>query len=287
MLVQSKDTHIEIEKIQISMIRQESIAKRASRMCSLSQTTRQLSKRAIKRANQALSEREFYLLFVGYLYGSNLANQLRHNLKSIPQQKTMKQAEIITAAHPIAKAFDELGILYYIGGSVASSVYGMPRATQDVDMVTDLNPQQVSSLVEKLSAAYYIDEDIILEAINGGFSFNLIHLETMIKIDIFITKNEPYHRSVFQRRREDTLDIEDNSLKFYIASSEDIILSKLDWFRLGGFMSEQQWRDIQGVLKIQKDSLDIKYLLTWAKKLGLNDILKKAFHEAGFNVSYI
>lgn len=282
MLAQSKDTHIEIEKIQISMIRQESIAKKASRMCSLSQTTRQLSRRAIKRANPTLNDGELDRLFVGYLYGSDLANRLDHYLNKKPQ-KAMKQAEIIAAAYPVAKAFDELGILYYIGGSVASSVYGMPRATQDVDMVSDLKPQQISPLVEKLSSAYYIDKDMILEAINRNSSFNLIHLDTMIKIDVFMCKDEAYHRSAFQRRREDTLDAEDNVLKFYIASYEDIILSQLDLFRMGSQISEQQWRDIQGVLKIQKDSLDIDYLFTWAKDLGLNQLLKKAFHEAGIS----
>ncbi len=279
MLAQSKDTHIEIEKIQISMIRQESIAKKVSRMCSLSQTTRQLSRRAIKRANPILNEEELDRLFVGYLYGSDLANRLSPHLKK--RSHAMKQAEIITAAYPVVKAFDELGILYYIGGSVASSVYGMPRATQDVDMVSDLKPQQITPLVEKLSSAYYIDKDMILEAINRNSSFNLIHLDTMIKIDVFMCKNEAYHRSAFQRRREDTLDAEDQALKFYIASSEDVILNKLNWFRMGDQISEQQWRDIQGVLKIQKDSLDIDYLFTWAKDLGLNQLLKKAFHEAG------
>jgi hypothetical protein len=284
MLAQSSDTHIEIEKIQISMIRQESIAKKASRMCSLSQTTLQLSRRAIKRANPTLNEGELDILFVGYLYGSDLAERFCHHFNNKPQQ-AMKKADIIEAAHPVATAFDELGICYYIGGSVASSVYGFPRATQGVDLVTDLKAQHVSPLVEKLSSTYYIDKDMIFEAICGGKSFNLIHLDTMIKIDVFLTKDAPYHRSVFQRRREDTLDVEDDNapLKFFIASSEDIILNKLDWFRMRGYISEQQWRDIQGVLKVQKESLDREYLFSWAKELELTDLLEKACQEAGLS----
>jgi len=123
----------------------------------------------------------------------------------------------------------------------------MPRATQNVDIVTDLKPQHAHFLAEQLGSAYYVDIDMILDAISEGSCFNLIHLDTMIKIDVFITK--PYHRSAFSRKRKDTLDEEDNSLQFYIASSEDVILSKLDWFRIGGYVSEQQWRDIQGVFE--------------------------------------
>ena len=280
MLAQSKDTDVKIEKILISMIRQESIAKRASRMCSLSQTTQQLSRRAIKRAHPTFNEQQLKQLFIKYIYGLDVSESFCHYFNKKPQQ-AMKKSDIIEAAHPIAKAFDELGICYYIGGSVASSVYGFPRSTQDIDMVTDLKLQHVSPLVEKLSSAYYIDKDMILEAINTKISFNLIHLDTMIKIDIFQTKDAPYHRSVFQRRKKDTLDAEDeNALKFYLASSEDIILNKLDWFRIAGYISEQ-WRDIQGVLKIQQESLDIQYLFSWAKELELTELLEKACFEAG------
>jgi hypothetical protein len=137
-------------------------------------------------------------------------------------------------------------------------------------------------LVEKLSSAYYIDKDMILEALSSRKSFNLIHLDTMIKIDVFMIKDEPYHRSALQRRRKYTLNIEnENALEFYLASSEDIILNKLDWFRMGNYVSEQQWRDIQGILKVQQESLDREYLLRWAENLGLSELLKKAFQDAG------
>ena len=308
MLTQSSDTHRDIETIQISMIRRESTAKKASQMCSLSQSIRQLSKRAIKRANPTLSEQELKLLFIRYLYGSDLADRFSNYLigithffygnkkdlrflKTISRQQsnrettatTMKQVELIAAIEPVVKAFNQLSILYYIGGSIASSVYGMPRATQDIDLVVDLKPQQIRFLVAQLESAYYIDEEMIMKALDQGTSFNLIHLDTMIKIDIFLVKDEPYHHAAFQRKRQDTLDEEENSLQFYLASSEDIILNKLDWFRIGGYVSDQQWRDIQGVLKIQQPSLDLKYLVTWAKKLGLADWLEKAFQEAGID----
>lgn len=276
MLPQSVDTHIEIEKIQLAMIRRESISKRFSRLCSLSKIVRQLSKRAVKRANPALNHQELEILFVRYLYGSELADRFCNKLS---HKKAMKTADIITAAKPLAKVFEELAIPYYIGGSIASSVYGMPRATQDVDVVTDLKFQHIPFLIERLESDYYIDEEMISEAISKNSCFNLLHLDTMIKIDVFVVKNELYQKTVFERKRQETLDEEDGTLRFYLASSEDIVLTKLNWFRIGGFVSEQQWRDILGILKVQKESLDIKYLLRWAKELGLHEILAKAFQE--------
>jgi hypothetical protein len=98
----------------------------------------------------------------------------------------MRDPDLLAAIGPVAKAFETLGVLYYIGGSLASSAYGAPRATLDVDMVSDLKPQHVRSLVKMLESSYYIDEDAILEAIHRHSSFNLIHLETMIKVDVFL-----------------------------------------------------------------------------------------------------
>jgi len=161
----------------------------------------------------------------------------------------MNNPDILIAAEPVAKAFEKLGILYYIGGSVASSAYGIPRSTMDVDMVSDLKPEHVRSFVKMLEPSYYIDENMILDAIRRCSSFNLIHLETMLKIDVFITKNAPYDIETFKRRRKDTLDEEQKTAEFYLVSPEDIILNKLAWYRLGGGVSDRQWNDVLGVLK--------------------------------------
>ena len=163
----------------------------------------------------------------------------------------MKSPDIISAVKPVVEAFDKLGIPYYIGGSVASSTYGLARSTLDIDMVSDLKSENVHKLVKILEASYYIDEDRILDAIQRRSSFNLIHLETMFKVDVFVAKEGSYHKETFVRRRKDTLDEDDPTVEFYLASPEDIILNKLDWYRLGGGVSERQWNDILGVLKEQ------------------------------------
>jgi len=288
MLPQSSDTPIEIEKIQISMIRRESLAKKMVHIASLTQTSRQFSKRAIKRANPTLNEPELNRLLMKYWYDLNLKPVIKYQLPTIQEglkkQMTMKN-EMVEAIKPLIEVFNQLGILYYIGGSVASSIYGMPRATQDIDLVTHFKSEHIAHLEQALESTYYIDQEMILKAIINGTSFNLIHLETMMKIDIFLLKNDPYHQIAFGRKKEELFDEQDHILRFYIASCEDVILTKLDWFRLGGGISEQQWRDIQGVLKIQQESLDIDYLLTWARELELTNLLEKAFQDAGLMVN--
>ncbi len=193
----------------------------------------------------------------------------------------MKNPDILVATEPVAEAFEKLGILYYIGGSVASSAYGIPRSTMDVDIVSDLKAQHVRTLVRMLESSYYIDEYMIFDAIERRSSFNIIHLDTMLKIDIFITKNSSYDIETLRRRRKDTLDEEHKSVEFYLASPEDIVLNKLLWFRLGGGVSERQWKDVAGVLKVQKNTLDIKYLQQWASELEVEDLLENAFKDAG------
>ena len=193
----------------------------------------------------------------------------------------MKKPDILVALEPVANSFDKLGVAYYIGGSVASSAYGIARATLDVDMVSDLSRQHVSYLVKMLQSDYYIDEEMILEAIERRSSFNLIHLETMIKVDVFVAKDTPHEREVFRKKRKDTLDEEEGGNEFYLSSAEDIVLKKLEWFQLGGEVSEQQWRDVQGVLKIQGNLLDREYLRYWAAELGIGDLLDLAFRDAG------
>jgi len=195
----------------------------------------------------------------------------------------MKNLDIIDAIRPIIKAFEKLGILYYIGGSIASSAYGVARATLDVDMISDLKNEHVHPFAEMLKSEYYIDEEMILDAIKKKSSFNIIHLESMFKVDIFLKKDRPYSREVFERKRKENLDEEKGDAEFFITSSEDVILNKLEWFRMGGEISERQWNDILGVIKVQGDLLDKEYLYHWAIELGVAELLKKAFREAEMN----
>ena len=192
----------------------------------------------------------------------------------------MKKPDILAALDPVVKAFEKIGVSYYLGGSVASSAYGIARATLDVDLVADLSAQHVNSLTEMLKSDYYIDKEMILDAIKRRSVFNLIHLETMLKVDIFIIKDRPYDGVAFQRKRKDTLDEEQGAAEFYFASPEDIILNKLEWFQMGGKVSERQWHDVLGIMKVQRELIDKEYLRLWAAELGISVLLEQAFRDA-------
>jgi len=192
----------------------------------------------------------------------------------------MKNPDILSALQPVVNALEKFSIPYYIGGSIASSIYGMARATMDIDIVADVKLHHISLLKHELETSYYIDEDMIKEAIQNISSFNLIHLETAIKIDVFILKDIPYHQNALERKIKDTFEDDDIKTEFYFSSSEDIIISKLQWYELGGKISERQWLDVIGVIKIQGDFLDKNYLKVWAKKLGIFELLKNAFNDA-------
>ena len=192
----------------------------------------------------------------------------------------MKENDIISAIDTVIECFERLGIGYYIGGSVASSAYGIARATMDVDLIAKIETKHVENLVKALEKNYYIDAGMITKAIQEKSSFNLIHLETVIKIDVFISRDHPYDLKAFDRRQTDTLD-EESARKFYLSSPEDVILSKLQWYHLGGRLSQQQWKDVLGVLKVQGDRLDLKYLKYWASKMDLSDLLNGSFNDAG------
>jgi len=192
----------------------------------------------------------------------------------------MDSANILLVLKPFIKVLDKLSISYYISGSIASSAFGLPRSTMDIDIVVDLQSSHISQLKQNLEGEFYIDEDMIKEAIDRLSSFNLIHLETAIKIDVFIHKRGSYQDSAFNRRQKDTLVENDKSFEFYFSSPEDIILNKLQWYEKGNRVSERQWLDVLGVIKVQGDSLDKDYLINWAQKLDIYNLLVDVFTEA-------
>ena len=189
-------------------------------------------------------------------------------------------SEPIQVTLKVVDAFNRLEIPYLIGDSLASAVHGIVRATMDADLVADIKPEQVPPLVALLEGEFYTDADMIQDAILHSSSFNLIHLETMFKVDVFILKQRAFDINQMERRISQPLgDALDEQA--YFSTAEDLILAKLEWFRAGGETSDRQWRDILGVLDIQSDRLDFKYLQKWAEELGVQDLLQKALQAKG------
>lgn len=191
----------------------------------------------------------------------------------------MQIDKLFPALVPVIFAFDKIGIRYYIGGSISSSIHGIPRTTMDIDIIADIKQEHVEVLYLSLEPGYYIDKDIIREAIKHNSSFNIIHFDSMMKIDIFILKQREFDREAFKRKKLDVQDIGSTRFEYFISSPEDIILSKLEWFKMGGEVSERQWRDIIGVLKVQDNNLDMEYLQKWIDRLHLTDLWKRLLEE--------
>ncbi len=191
----------------------------------------------------------------------------------------MNLGEPIEVTQQIARTFERLGILYLVGGSLASSLHGIPRATQDVDIVADIKLNQVVSFVEVLKAEFYIDADMIREAIRNRSSFNIIHLATMFKVDIFVLK--PDHTSQQEMIRREQYQVSDNPQdQLYLATAEDVIIHKLYWYQMSGSTSERQWNDVLGVIQVQSDQLDYAYLKQTAQQRGVIELLEKILKVA-------
>lgn len=189
------------------------------------------------------------------------------------------QAELPIALKPVVKAFDSLHVRYAIGGSVASSMYGVPRSTLDIDIVADIPIDKAQSLYDLLCHDYYIDEGALRKAVAQRSSFNVIHLQTVIKVDVFILKEATYDRQTLQRLQTETLADETGATDFNFVSPEDVILNKLLWYRAGNEIAERQWNDVLGVLKVQKEHLDMEYLKRWADELDVSDLLERAVRK--------
>lgn len=194
----------------------------------------------------------------------------------------MIDQDVLNALTPFVEALEKLGLAYHIGGSVASTTWGIPRTTIDVDVVTHLETEQISTLIEQLEDTYYIVREMIADAIERGAAFNIIH-SSAIKIDVFVPKMSPRTTTEMQRSRQRAIDSEAAGKLFWVASPEDIILRKLEWYSLGGGVSERQWLDVLGVLKVQAAALDFAYMSEWATKLGIADLLGKAMEDAGLS----
>ena len=188
-------------------------------------------------------------------------------------------SEPVAVTLQVVDLLEALGVPYLIGGSFASAIHGVARMTMDTDLVADLRPDHVEPLAQALGGAFYLDAGSIRDAVRHRSSFSVIHLGTMFKVDIFILKQRPYDRVQLERRVKQIVSI-DPERTAYVASAEDNILAKLEWYRLGHEVSERQWRDVLGMLSAQMGRLDLAYMKQWAVALGVADLLERALADA-------
>jgi hypothetical protein len=167
----------------------------------------------------------------------------------------MTEVSEIDVALAVASALD-----------VAASLLGEPRATMDVDFAIRLRLDQVSALAAQLGPDFLVDQEVLSEAIRRGRSANVFYLPTFTKVDLFIRGAHPFDQSEFARRL--LLYPQPGAPGIYVATAEDNLLRKLAWFRAGGEVSDQQWRDVLGLLRTAPSALDGEYLQRWAPPLG-------------------
>jgi hypothetical protein len=179
----------------------------------------------------------------------------------------------IDVAVLVSRELEALGIPHTVGGSLASSFAGEPRSTVDIDIVAALDSSHVDALRHRLSSAFYVDDEALHRAIRMRSSANLIHHATQLKVDLFIAGGTPLdERQIARRLRVDL----GGGRVLYIHPPEDILLQKLRWYAQAGQLSDRQWRDILGIVRVQGPRLDRRYLDEGARILGVSDLLERA-----------
>ncbi len=176
----------------------------------------------------------------------------------------------------VAAAFRNLEIPYVLGGSIASSIHGIPRSTNDADFAVEPFPGKEEKLVASFGPEYYLYLETVKTAVRERASFNIISTYTGFKVDVFVRKERPFERSLIQRR----VPYVGADVPIEVVTPEDIVLLKLEWFRLGNEIVDRQWNDVINVIRVRSGELDLDYLARWASELGVDDLLEQALIEA-------
>ena len=170
---------------------------------------------------------------------------------------------------------DQLGIRYFVTGSIATIYYGEPRFTNDIDVVVDLPEGRVAEFCARFPGEeFYLSEESLRDAVRRHGTANILHPASGLKLDIMIPESNLFNHYRFQRmkRVRPAADLE-----VFFASAEDVILKKMEFFREGG--SEKHLRDIAGILRVRGEELDCDYIDGWADQLGLETIWKTIRHH--------
>lgn len=185
----------------------------------------------------------------------------------------------IEVALTVATALEQCGIPYLVGGSIASSLHGELRSTNDVDFVADLRSEHVAPLLSALGQHFYVTEEAMNEAIGFGTSFNAIHLPTGVKVDMFVAGRDAFNADRLAARQRVQVRL-DPPGELFVDIAEYSVLRKLEWYRRGAEVSDRQWRDVVGVLHVKQGRLDEARMDRWADRLGVTDLLERARKEA-------
>lgn len=280
-ITQSLDTSIDAELVQFKLWREMTTGEKLNLVKRIARRGSQMALMGIYHQFPDVSDIQVRQLYLEKRWGV-----LAINLEKVIQfEGKLVLEDPIWLVHQLASIFDFLNIPYYVSGSVASSLQGEVRFTEDLDLAIEIESEQVQPLIDALSQDFYISDVAVYEAIEGVTnSFNVIHLQTTEKADIFISRQTDFDLNKMSRRQLYIAD--EPAQSFNVCSPEDTILQKLMWFKMTDFQSQKQWRDILGVIKLQRDRLDWDYLGLWSQKLEVKDSLLKAMSESGLSINF-
>jgi hypothetical protein len=177
----------------------------------------------------------------------------------------------------LAEAFNRLQIKYFVGGSLATSLHGVMRSTQDIDLIIEVAPYDVDRLSVELGANFEIDIESFREAAKTHRSCNIFFLPEFTRIDIYVPENSSFNFSRMNRRQ--SVRIPGVATDIFVASPEDAVLKKLEWFRKGEEISRRHWDDVLSLAKLHANALDRPYLEEWAAMLGVSNLIQRLFQE--------
>lgn len=274
----TRDTSDSAHQRYIEQLRAMSPAQRLAAASDLSRRALTQAVWVIRQRRPDIDHREAQFVLLGRLYGQELADRVR--CWPTPAGDDGMQGTLYDALNPVIDVLEALDLAHYIGGSIASITYGVPRSTMDVDIAVQLPRHAVPVFVQRLSSHYYLDADSIKAAIRHRSSFNLIPQHGAVKIDIFVPEMSLFTRSVFERVSYIPI-APDAARPYCLPSAEDIILIKLQWYVLGNMVSTNQRHDVIGVLQTQAGDLDLAYLRRWATVLNLIEVFEQLYADAG------
>jgi hypothetical protein len=262
------DTSPEAKRVLVEVYRRMSPARKWQLMGETFRTAKTLHAAGYRRDHPDASPDELRSAWLAAVFKQNGSSPLRGPTMDSIDENLRVLREVIAA-------LTQLNIPYALGGSWASSLLGEPRFTRDADISVEPFHGKEKALCDCFGSDYYLSLEAIQTAIQNRTSFNIINLTAGFKVDVFVQKERPFDLSFMKRRRPLELPNFPNQT-IAVVTPEDIVLLKLEWFRIGGEVSDQQWKDVLGVLQAQTDKLDQEYLDYWAGQLNLTDLLTRA-----------
>jgi hypothetical protein len=280
MKTQSVDTSPDAERVLIAMIRQAPITKRFAFVQSWSRSMIEAGRLDVRGFYPQATMQEMCLLYLERQYGKGLVNELRTALQQRAVEVTpFRNLDFQMALIPLIEIFDQLDITYALGGSLASSLYGMQRATIQLDLIAALDPHHYKSLREHYMPKYYFHENEVKDALDQRTSFTLIHLKSLLKVVVTLPETLPTGREVFEQMRHISLTEEGRAIA--VLAPEQAILLLLDAFKQSNSRADDLWYDLLAMVKVQSTDLDIPFLERRATMLDLTSHLQHALIDAG------